>query len=403
MRAPIREQPAEPTGRISRPLVLLLAVATGLSVANLYYIQPLLDEVRHDLGAGSGVAGLIVTACQLGYLAGIVLLVPLGDLLERRRLLAGLMAAAGVGQAVVALSWSVEVLFVAVVAVGVLSVTGQMIVAHTASLAAEEERGRVVGTVMSGLLLGILLARTVAGYLAELGGWRTVFWVAAAVMLALAAAIYSALEPYQQDQRLGYGALLRSLATLVGEEPVLRRRALLGAAGFGAFSVFWTPLAFLLSGRPFHYSAGTIGLFGLAGLAGAAAASLAGRVADAGRARLATGVTAVLMLGAWLAIGLGGVSGALAATGWLVLGALVLDFAVQGLHITNQSEIYRLNPAARSRLTSTYMAANFAGGVIGSALASFCWPRWGWTGISVLGAAFGLVAVVGWLRSLRRL
>jgi predicted MFS family arabinose efflux permease len=370
-------------------------VATGLSVANVYYIQPLLDDVRQDLHAGAGITGLIVTASQIGYVAGLLLLVPLGDLLERRRLLAGLMALAGVGQAVVASSASIWVLFVAVVAVGVLSVTAQMIVAHSASVAGEEERGRVVGTVMSGLLLGILLARTVAGYLAELGGWRTVFWIAAAVMVLLAVAIYFAVEPYEQEIGVGYGALLRSLGTLVKEEPVLRRRMLLGAAGFGAFNVFWTPLAFLLSGSPFHYSAGTVGLFGLAGLAGAGAASVAGRLADAGRARLATWVTAVLVLAAWAAIVPGGTGNALAATAFLVIGALVLDFAVQGLHITNQSQIYTLHPAARSRLTSAYMTGNFSGGVVGSALASLCWSRWGWAGCCVLGVGFGLLAVLG--------
>jgi predicted MFS family arabinose efflux permease len=383
--------PSEGTGPgLGRGLVGLLAVSTGMCVAAMYYAQPLLGEIRAALGLSTGSAGLLVSVTQAGYLVALCLLVPVGDLVARRRLIPALVAAQAVGLFVLATTTSATQLMVAGVAVGALSVTAQIGVAFAATLAGDAERGKVVGTVMSGLLLGILLARTVAGYLADLGGWRTPFWVAGAAQLVLCAVLAARLpaEPRSTAARLGYRALIASVVRLLRDEPVLRLRAAYGAASFGAFSALWTPLAFLLSAAPYRYSTGVIGLFGLLGLMGVLAASFVGRAADRGRTGAVTVGTAVLLLAAWLPLGLGHHS--LAA---LIVGILVLDLAAQGLHIANQSEIYRLNPAARSRLTSAYMATYFAGGLIGSIASGAAYSHGGWTAVSVTGAVFGLAAV----------
>jgi predicted MFS family arabinose efflux permease len=374
--------------------VALLAVATGLTVASLYYAQPLLDEIRLDMGLSVAGAGLIVTASQVGYAVGLLFLVPLGDLCERRRLAVLLTLGSAAALAGTAASPSAPLLYCAIVLVGVLSASAQVLVALAASLAAPADRGRVVGTVMSGLLLGVLLARTASGYVAQAGGWRLVFWLAALLMLLLALVLRSSLPRHREDTRLSYRALLGTVPVILKEEPILRLRSLYGALSFGCFSIMWTPLALLLSGPPFGYGSGTIGMFGLAGVAGALAASVAGRLADRGWQRRMTGTAGVLMTVAWLLLWLGGRSASL-----LAVGVVLLDLAAQGLHITNQSEIYRLRPEARSRITAAYMTIFFLGGVVGSALSSLVFAHAGWTGVCLLGAGDGGLAVVLWLVS----
>ena len=382
---------------LTRGLVLLLAVSTGLSVASLYYVQPLLDSIKHSLHMSTTTAGLVVTVTQIGYVAGLVLLVPLGDLFARRRLIPLMAVGIAVCLAIVSLSPDSAVLLIGSVAVGALSVAAQVMVAFTATLASDAERGRVVGTVMSGLLLGILLARTAAGYLAELGSWRTPFQVAAVVMAVLTVVLWRRLPADPDRARVNYPRLIVSVPVLLREEPVILLRSLYGAAAFGAFNALWTPLAFLLSGPPYHYSTSTIGLFGLFGVVGALTASLAGRWTDRGGAPAMTAITSVLLLATWAAVAAGHSS-----LGALIAGVIVLDFAVQGLHITNQSLIYRLRPEARSRITSAYMALYFVGGVTGSISASAAYSAGGWTASSVVGAAFGLLAVTLWLGGLAR-
>lgn len=283
------------------------------------------------------------------------------------------------------------VFFVASALVGVFAATAQILVAFAANMAAPRERGKVVGTVMSGLLLGILGARTVAGYLAQLAGWRAVYWFAAALILLLAAALRLRLPQAPPATDLRYTALLRSVFALLREEPVLRVRSLYGALGFAGFSALWAPLGLMLAGPPHHLSTGLIGLFGLAGMAGALGAPLAGRRADRGAAGRTTLLCALLLTVSWLPTGLGRSS-----IPMLVLGIVVFDFACQSLHITNQSEIYRLRPDARSRLTSAYMTCYFLGGVVGSALASVVYAADGWRGDCVLGAVFGACTIVLW-------
>ncbi len=375
--------------RLGRGLVALLAVATGVAVANNYYAQPLLAAMRDDLGISAALAGTVVTVAQVGYAAGLVLLLPVGDLLERRRLVSAMSGVCALALVLAAVAPGVGVLLFALLAVGAASVVAQVLVPLAATLAGEAERGRVVGNVMSGLLLGILLARTVAGYIGQAAGWRTVYWVAAGLMSALAVVLRLRLPETRPPATGGYGRLLASTVALARDEPVLRLRSLYGALSFGAFSVLWTSLAFLLAGPPFRFGEGTIGLFGLAGAAGAAMASVAGRLADRGRTRLVTMLTALGLALAYLPLWLGGHSLA-----WLVVGLLVLDLAAQGLHITNQSEIYRLRPDARNRVNAVYMVTYFVGGAAGSAGSAVAFGRAGWAGVCTVGAAFGVAAVV---------
>lgn len=392
------QKAAKDSPSLAHRLVLLMSVCTGMSAASLYYAQPLLDSIRHSLHIGTGTAGFIVSITQIGYISGLVLLVPLGDMFVRRLLLPLMVVGLALFLLLVSAAPSAGLLLAGSLIVGALSVAAQITVALAASMAADEDRGRIVGTVMSGLLLGILLARTASGYLAELGGWRTPFRVAAAVMAVLALVLWRSLPGEDKRPPVNYLKVLASVPVLLKEEPIILLRSVYGAAAFGAFNALWTPLAFLLSGAPYHYATSTIGLFGLLGVAGALAASFAGRFADRGHAALMTAVTATLMLLSWLPIALGRHS-----LGALVGGIVVLDFAVQGLHITNQSIIYGLRPEARSRVTSAYMSCYFIGGVIGSVSVAAAYSGGGWGASSAVGAAFGVVALGLWaVVSLRR-
>ena len=386
------DSPKQTQKHLDRALVVVLAIATGLAVASNYYAQPLLPMLRDDLHLSGSTAGWIITVGQLGYALGLVFLLPLGDLLERRRLIVVLSLLVAVASIGFALSSSAVQLLPAAGVLAFASVEAQVLVPFAASLAADEERGKVVGTIMAGLLLGILVARTAAGYLAELGGWQTVYWVGAGLMLVVAVVLRLRLPRQHVPADLSYPRLLASVVSLVREEPVLRLRIIYGTASFGAFNVFWTTVAFMLAGDPYHYSTGTIGLFGLAGAAGAVAANVAGRLADAGHQHLTTGIAAVLLLVSWIPLAIGQTS--LTA---LIIGVVVFDLAAQALHITNQSEIYRLRPEARSRLNSAYMTMFFVGGTLGSAVSTLLYGRWGWDAVCIAGAAFGFVAVVTWL------
>jgi predicted MFS family arabinose efflux permease len=381
---------------IGRSTVLLLATTCGAAAASLYYAQPLLHTIAHAFSVSDSLAGLLVTVTQAGYVIGLALLVPIGDLLERRRLIVAMLVVTAVALGLAAAA-PTFVLFAATLAVvGITAVVAQIVVPMSSSLAGDHERGSVVGTVMSGLLIGILLARTISGIVAQLLGWRAVFVLAACAMVLLAAVLRRALPKVPATERLPYPALLRSVLVLVGKEPLLRQRMLLGATAFGCFSVLWTSLAFLLSGPPYHYGNAAIGLFGLAGLAGAAAAPVAGKLADRGRGRLAMSAAILVLLASWglLAFGKSSVVA-------LVVGIAALDLGVQAMHISNQSAIYTLHGQARSRLTTAYMVAYFLGGVVLSALTSTLYSSAGWTAVCLLGAGTAAVGLIAWLVSER--
>ena len=383
---------AELGGGISRGLVLLLATTCGTAAANLYYAQPLLHTLATTFGVSNGTAGLLITISQLGYVVGLVVLVPLGDLHERRGLISVTMLVTAAALVLSAVAPAFAVLGGALAVVGVTSVVAQIVVPMSSSLAGEHERGSVVGTVMSGLLVGILLARTVSGLIAAAFGWRAVYWFAAAAMVTLAATLRRALPRVPPTTDLSYGGLLRSVVALVREEPVLRQRMMVGALTFGCFSTLWTSLAFLLSGPPYNYGNAVIGLFGLVGVVGALAASGAGRLADRGHNARTTTATLLIMLVSWGVLAVGKTSVVA-----LIAGIALLDLGVQGAHISNQSAIYALRPEARSRLTTAYMVAYFLGGAALSAISSALYGADGWGGICVLGAVTALVALVGWI------
>jgi len=372
---------------MSRRLILLLAVACGAAVANLYYVQPLLNLVVRAFGVSDSTAGLLVTVSQVGYVIGLVALVPLGDLLERRRLITRVLLGAAAAAAACAAAPS----FVVLAALGALSVVAMIMVPLAATLAGPEHQGQVVGTVMSGVLIGILASRTLSGLIAALGGWRLVFAVAAVAMLAFAVVLRRGLPVVAPTERLRYAPLLRSVLSLIAEQPVLRQRMALGALVFAGFSVLWTSIAFLLARAPYHYGAGVIGLFGLAGLGGALIAPLVGRLADRGHDRLALFIPLVATLASWGLLALGGSS--LPA---LIAGIVVLDLGIQGVHINNQNAIYQLQPDARSRLTTAYMVSFFIGGVLGSLLSTTVYGAAGWDTTCLLGAVIALTALAGW-------
>jgi predicted MFS family arabinose efflux permease len=386
--------PLSPERGVSRGLVLLMAVACGAVAANLYYAQPLLHTLGRAFGVSDGQAGLIVTVSQIGYVIGLALLVPIGDLLERRGLISAtlLVTAAALVLATVAPGYGVFVAALAVV--GVTSVVAQVIVPMSSSLSAESDRGAVVGTVMSGLLIGVLLARTVSGLLAAAMGWRSVFAFAAIAMVLLALTLRRVLPRVPPTTDLAYRDLLRSVFALVGSQPVLRQRMVLGALSFGCFSVLWTSLAFLLAGPPFHYGNAVIGLFGLAGVAGAAAASVTGRLADRGHGVRASSAAIVILLASWAILAAGR-----SAVIPLLVGIVLLDLGVQVLHISNQSAIYALDPNARSRLTTAYMVSYFIGAAVLSAVTSSLYASDGWNGVCVLGAATAALTLAAWVIS----
>jgi len=383
-----------PQQGLNSALVALMSVATGLAVASNYYVQPLLDTIAHQFNLSVSLAGFIVTTAQLGYAFGLLLLVPLGDMLERRALIVSMSLLAAGGMMITALSSSLSMMLLGTVLTGLFSVVAQLLVPLAATLAAPEKRGKVVGTVMSGLLLGILLARTVAGALAQFAGWRSVYWTASVLMILMALALWRFLSRYKQAVPLNYSQLLRSIFSLYASNRVLRTRALTGCLSFANFSMLWTSMAFLLASAPYNFNEGEIGLLGLVGAAGALAARQAGGLADKGKAKLTTSIGLVIMLGSWGMTALGAHN--LVA---LIMGILLLDLAVQGVHITNQSVIYRNMPEARNRLTSGYMTSYFIGGALGSIISANAFHHFGWYGVCTAGAVATLINILIWWRN----
>ena len=382
---------------LSPALILLMSVATGLAVASNYYAQPLLDTIARAFSLSASSAGFIVTAAQLGYAAGLLFLVPLGDMFERRSLIVFMTLLAAGGMLITASSQSLSMMILGTALTGLFSVVAQILVPLAATLAAPEKRGKVVGTIMSGLLLGILLARTVAGLLASLGGWRTVYWVASVLMVIMAIALWRGLPKVKQENHLNYFQLLGSVFSLFTQDKLLRTRALLGCFTFANFSILWTSMAFLLASPPFNYSEGVIGLFGLAGAAGALGARPAGGLADKGKSHLTTSAGLILLLLSWAAIWYGHIS-----VLSLIIGILVLDLTVQGVHITNQTVIYRVQPDARNRLTAGYMTSYFIGGAAGSLISASAWQHAGWAGVCLVGTVIAAINLLIWWRGYHR-
>lgn len=377
-------------------LILAIATATGLTVANIYYAQPLLHTLGKAFGVPIHIAGLIVTITQLGYAIGLMFFVPLGDLVERRRLVVIGSLLTSMALMFAALAPSIEWFLFASLTIGFTSVVVQILVPFAAHLAEDHARGRVVGQVMSGLLLGILLARTVSGVMSDAMGWRSMFWLAAGLMLLQAMVLKRVLPCDSDKPTVTYPELLISVGRLLRDEPILRRRIVYGVCVFASFSAMWTALPFLLSSPPYDFSLASIGAFGLLGVAGAITASFAGHLHDRGKAGISTGIFLFLVMAAFVVMGLFPHSLIL-----LVVGIVLLDLGVQGTQILNQSAIYQLNAGARSRLTTAYMTCYFLGGAGGSAGAAYAYSLYGWQGVSILGAVMPLLALLVWFSERR--
>ena len=378
---------------LSRGVTFVMTVAMGAIVANLYYLQPLLHAVRGDFGITTSQTSLLATLIQVGYAAGLALIVPLGDVIARRRLIVAIFAIAATGMGVASWLHAYGIFAIVTTLIGLTSVAAQVILPYAADHAREDERGRVIATLMTGLLSGALLSRVASGALSELIGWRGVYRCAAALLVLVGLALWRALpdEPLRPHQP--YRALVIGSFTMLRDSALLRHRAWLGATAFGAFNAVWATLAFHLAGGPFHYSAGFIGLFGFVGLAGISMANVAGRRADQNKSRQTTVVAAALLVASFVILWLGG--GNIVA---IAVGIIVLDMGVQGLQVTNQALIYALDPTKRSRINSAYMVCFFAGASLGSLGAGLAYAHWGWSGTCAYGLVLSLSTLLPVLR-----
>ncbi|UUT10849.1 MFS transporter [Pseudomonas zeae] len=378
--------------------VLLFSVACGLAVGNVYYAQPLLDAMAEAFAMSPATIGIVITLTQIGYGIGLVLLVPLGDLLNRRRLIVTQTLLSAAALLMIALAPNSAWLLLGMTLTGLLAVVTQVLVAYAATLTIPAQRGRVVGVVTSGIVVGILLARTVAGGMADLAGWRAIYVLSAGLTLLMALLLLRVLPKDEVPQPITtYAALIASVFSLFKEEPVLRQRAILALLTFASAMVLWTPMVLPLAAQPLSLSHSEIGLFGLAGAAGALAAARAGHLADRGLGQWVSGLSLLLMLASWLPIAL------TQSSLWaLLLGVITLDLGLQAVHVTSQSMIYSVRPKAQSRLTAGYMLFYSIGSALGSigSTAMYAWA--GWIGVCLLGASINAVALAYWWLTLKR-
>jgi predicted MFS family arabinose efflux permease len=378
------------TGVASR-LVTLFAVACGLLIANVYYSQPIAGPIAASLRLSPEATGLIVTVTQAGFGVGLLFVVPLGDLLENRRLVLMLIGIAGVALLTAALSPNPLLYFLAAALVGLGSVAVQVLIPFAANLAPEQIRGRVVGNVMSGLMIGIMLARPAAGFVTQIASWHAVFYAASIAMLLAAVILRLGLPRRAPIARTSYTALLKSMGLLALRTRVLQRRAAYQACLFGAFSLFWTTVPLLLTGPTFRMSQGRLALFALVGGAGAIAAPIAGRLADKGYTRPATGFGIFAVAVAFLLTNLRS-DGSAFHLACLIAAAILLDFGMTANTTLGQRAIFILGAEFRSRLNGLYMAAFFTGGAVGSSLGGWAYATGGWGLASAMGCGFAGLA-----------
>lgn len=378
---------------MSPGLVWLFAIASGLSVANVYYAQPLLDALARDFAISPAAVGGVITATQMGCALALLFLVPLGDRVDRRRLMALQLLGLIVALVAVGMAQSAPMLLAGMLAVGLLGTAmTQGLIAYAASAAAPHEQGRVVGTAQSGVFIGLLLARVFAGGISDLAGWRGVYFCAALLMLLIALPLWRRLPALPPAaHRLSYPRLLISMLTLLREEKVLQVRGTLALLMFAAFNIFWSALTLPLSAPPYNFSHTLIGTFGLVGVVGALAAARAGRWADRGYAEPTSALALSVLLLAWWPLSLMGTSL------WaMVIGIVLLDLGGQALHVTNQSLIFRTRPEAHSRLVGLYMLFYAVGSGLGAISTTVTYAHLGWHGVCLLGAAVSLLALVFW-------
>jgi predicted MFS family arabinose efflux permease len=389
--------PAALTPARLRRVILVLSVACGMAVANIYYSQPLLGRISSAFDVSQGSTELVVTLTQLGYAIGLFLLVPLGDLLENRALVSRTLLVTAAALLAAGLAPNFGVFLAVSVMVGISSMVAQILVPYAAHLASPADRGKVVGNVMAGLLLGILLARTIASLVAAAWGWRTIYLASAVLMLVLSLLLTRMLPKRMPEAAGTYPQLMLSTLRLVREEPVLRRRAACQALMFGAFSCFWTSVAFELVQRH-HLGQAGIGIFALVGAAGATAAPLAGRLGDRGHGHVGSGIALALAVVAMVLAGVW--AGNLIL---LALAGVLLDLAVQSHQVFGQREIYELRGDARARVNTIYMTSIFLGGTVATAISGAIYDSAGWTGVTRLGAGLAFISLGIWaVSALRR-
>lgn len=377
---------------LSRSLVWLFSIASGTSVANVYFAQPLLDALARDFAISQAAIGGVVTATQIGCALALLFLVPLGDAVDRRRLMAIQLMALVAALVVVGTAQSSPVLLAGMLAVGLLGTAmTQGLIACAASAAAPHEQGRVVGAAQGGVFIGLLLARVFAGGISDLTGWRGVYFCAAGMMLIVAIPLWRRLPALPSAGTLSYPRLLASMLTLLKQEKVLQIRGMLALLMFAAFNIFWSALVLPLSASPYNFSHTAIGAFGLVGIIGALAASRAGKWADRGLAQRTSAMALTALLLAWWPLSMMDVSL------WaLAIGIVLLDLGGQALHVTNQSLIFRTRPEAHSRLVGLYMLFYAVGSGVGAIGTTITFAHFGWQGVCLLGASVSLLALVFW-------
>jgi len=381
---------------LSRLHLWVMTIASAMVVANLYYNQPLLGKIAATFGVTEANAGNISMLTQLGYAVGMLFIIPLGDMLRRKRLIMFDFGLIILSLLLAAFSPSIHFLMLSSFLIGATSVIPQLLVPMAAHLARPEERGRTVGFVVSGLLIGILLSRTLSGYVGEWLGWRAMFVLAAGMMGLLWIALFFLLPEIQPEYKGTYKKLMKSLVHLIRDEPLLRLASIRGALCYACFGTFWTTLVFLLQGPPFHAGSDVAGAFGLVGAFGALAASLMGRLSDKGNAHRITNFTIGLIILSYLIFGVSSQS-----IPGLVIGVILLDLGIQATHISNQTLIFSLSPEARNRLNTVYMVSYFVGGATGTFLASHAWLLWKWNGVVLVGLIFSSLALWVHLRFIK--
>ncbi|MBW4496941.1 MAG: MFS transporter [Oscillatoria princeps RMCB-10] len=377
--------------------IWMMAITSGAAAANVYYNQPLLATIAQSFHAPAHATGLIPTLTQIGYAIGIFLLVPLGDLLERRRLIITMLGLTAIALAAVAISPNLTWLGGASLVLGITTITPQLIVPFAANLAKPQERGRVVGSVMSGLLVGILLARTVSGFVGASLGWQAIYWLASGLMILLTVAIVKTIPKSHPSLRMSYPRLMASLLQIIRVQSVLRETSLIGAMSFGAFSAFWSTLAFLLTQPPYQYGSEVAGLFGLVGVAGIAAANFVGKLADKTSPKRTVGLGLATTTLAFLVFWCFGhqISG-------LIAGVILLDLGVQTTLVSNQARIYNLPLEFHSRLNALFITFYFVGGALGAFLGAYGWSYWQWSGVCTLAILMLGIAFTTFLKGTRQ-
>ena len=382
---------------LSKTDVSFMAIATGLIVANLYYCQPLVILIAKEFLIAEEKAATITYLTQAGYAIGMFVMVPLGDKLERKKQIQFTTFSAIIALILAATSKSFLMLQIASFLIGAFSIVPQLILPLAATLASPEQRGKVIGTIMSGLLVGILISRTVSGFVGLWIGWRGMFWIAALLCLLIMLVIQKKFPVNRPNFKGTYGQLYNSMFTLIKEQKMLREATLINAVSFAQFGAFWTTMVLLLSEAPFNYNSATIGLFGIVGASGALAAPLVGKLGDKGKPRIIIGYGCVLLLLSFIVFYFSTES----LIG-LLIGIVFIDVGLQAIHISNQTRIYAFLPEARNRMNTIFMSFSFLGTALGSAFGIWLWNYGKWHAFSVGGIALALLSILIYLLTYKR-